>query len=180
MSETKTNIVLIGMAGAGKSSVGSELATLLDLAFVDVDTLIEEDQGLPLQEVLDVLGLQGFRMAEKKVLISLDCKNHVIATGGSAIYSQTAMEHLKKSSCLVFLDVPLWVLEQRVGNFAERGLVKEDGQSFAQLFAEREPLYREHADFIVPCSERSVSDICRSIQDWWYKDSCSGQRYPKL
>lgn len=163
----KTNIALIGMAGAGKSSVGTELADFLGLAFVDVDVLIEEDQGRPLQEVLNVMGLHGFRALEEKVLLTLDCENHVIATGGSAIYSDAGMEHLEKSAYLVLLDVALPVLEQRVGDFAERGLVKEGGQSFAQLFAERQPLYRKHADLIVPCTDRSVHDICKSIQDWW-------------
>jgi shikimate kinase len=163
----KSNIALIGMAGAGKSSVGLELASLLDLAFVDVDNLIEEDQGLPLQEVLQSSGLQGFRALEEKVLLTLELKNHVIATGGSAIYSAAGMEHLKKTSCLVLLDVALPVLEERVGDFAERGLVKEGSQSFAQLFTERQPLYREQADLIVPCTQHSVSDICRFIQNWW-------------
>lgn len=163
----KTNIALIGMAGAGKSSVGSELASLLGLAFVDVDTLIEEDQGLPLQEVLQGAGLQGFRGLEEKILLSLNRRNHVIATGGSAVYSKAGIEHLKKTSYLVLLDVALPVLEQRVGDFAERGLVKEGNQSFAQLFAERQPLYKKYADLIVPCTDRSVSAICRVIQDWW-------------
>ncbi|MBU0944215.1 MAG: shikimate kinase [Proteobacteria bacterium] len=170
----KTNIALIGMAGAGKSSVGLELARLLNLAFVDVDNLIEEDQGLPLQEVLQATGLHGFRALEEKVLLALERKNHVIATGGSAIYSGAGMEHLKKSACLVLLDVALPVLEERVGDFAARGLVKEGGQSFAQLFAERQPLYRDHADLIVSCNQRSVSEICRFIQDWWQQGQCAG------
>ncbi len=163
----KTNIALIGMAGAGKSSVGLELAGLLGLAFVDVDILIEEDQGRPLQEVLNLSGLQGFRALEEKVLLTLDCENHVIATGGSAIYSDAGMAHLEKSAYLVLLDVALPVLEQRVGDFAQRGLVKEGGQSFAQLFAERQPLYRKHADLVVPCTDLPVPAICKSIQDWW-------------
>ncbi|MBU1140498.1 MAG: shikimate kinase [Proteobacteria bacterium] len=169
----KTNIALIGMAGAGKSSVGSELASLLGLAFVDVDILIEEDQGLPLQEVLKASGLQGFRVLEEKILLSLNRQNHVIATGGSAIYSDAGMKHLKKTAYLVLLDVALPVLEQRVGDFAERGLVKEGSQSFAQLFAERQPLYRNHADLIVPCTDRSVADVCRFIQDWWQQGHCT-------
>lgn len=163
----KTNIALIGMAGAGKSSVGRELAGLLGLAFVDVDILIEKDQGLSLQEVLQNLGLEGFRALEEKVLLSLECDNHVIATGGSAVYSEAGMNHLKKSAYLVLLDVALPVLEERVGDFTGRGLVKEGSQSFAQLFAERHPLYMNHADLIVPCTDRSVPDICRSIQEWW-------------
>ena len=160
---TKTNIVLIGMAGAGKSTIGKELATLLGLDFVDVDSLIEEDQKAPLQDLLTDLGVDGFRKVEEKVLLSLSCNNHIIATGGSAIYSQVGITHLKNSSILILLDVELAILKQRVGDFSGRGLVKTASQSFEEVFAERQPLYTKNADLIIDCSNRSVSDICESI-----------------
>jgi shikimate kinase len=160
---TKTNIALIGMAGAGKSTVGKELAHLLGLGFVDVDSLIEEDQKTPLQELLNDLGVHGFRKVEEKVLLSLSCDNHIIATGGSAIYSQAGIAHLKESSILVLLDVELAILKQRVGDFSARGLVKTADQSFEEVCAERQTLYVKYADLIIDCSNRSVSDICESI-----------------
>ncbi len=163
-NNNKSNIVLIGMAGAGKSTVGKGLAQLSDLGFVDVDTLIEEDQKTPLQNLLNDLGAQGFRNLEEKVLLSLAYHNHVIATGGSAIYSEAGIEHLKKSSILVYLDVALPLLKQRVGDFSSRGLVKTDNQSFEQVFAERQALYTKYADLVVDCTDRSVTDICKAIQ----------------
>lgn len=165
MQNKKTNIVLIGMAGAGKSSVGAALAKALSLPFVDVDTLIEKNQKAPLQKVLDTLGVTNFRKLEEKVILRMRPQKHVIATGGSAIYSDTGMAHLKYSSILILLDVPLSVLLHRIGNFNSRGLVKADGQSFEQLFTERQPLYQKHADVIVSCENKSIELICQSIME---------------
>ena len=162
--ETKTNITLIGMAGAGKSTVGRQLAPRLGLDFVDVDSLIEEDQGLPLQEVLDRLGVHGFRQLEEKILLGMEYHDHVIATGGSAVYSKAGLEHLRRSSVLVFLDVSLPVLKKRVGDFSSRGLVKASSQSFDQVFRERYPLYRGYGDLVIECSTLSVAEICSAIQ----------------
>jgi shikimate kinase len=165
MQKKKNNIVLIGMAGAGKSSVGTALAKNLRLRFVDVDTLIEEDQKAPLQQVLNNHGVAGFRKLEEKVILTMEQQGHVIATGGSAIYSEPGMAYLKRSSILVLLDVPLPILQQRVGNFGSRGLVKTKGQSFEQLFEERLPLYQKHADFIISCDKKSIDAICQLIKE---------------
>lgn len=159
----KTNIVLIGMAGAGKSTVGKALSQALVLGFIDVDRLIEKDQHLPLQDVLDTLGVNAFRAVEEKVLLTINVQNHVIATGGSAIYSESGIMHLKKLATLIFLDVPLPTLQQRVGDFATRGLVKAKGQNFAQLYAERLPLYHKHADHIIQCDDMPVEFLCQQI-----------------
>jgi len=165
MQKKKNNIVLIGMAGAGKSSVGAILAKNMHLHFVDVDTLIEEDQGAPLQQVLENHGVPGFRKLEEKVILTMQQQNYVIATGGSAIYSEAGMAYLKRSSILILLDVPLPILQQRVGNFSSRGLVKTEDQSFGQLFEERQPLYQKHADCIVSCDGKSVETICQLIRE---------------
>ncbi len=162
-SNSKTNIVLIGMAGSGKSTVGRELARVLSLVFVDVDTLIEENRQVPLQELLDGLGVQGFRKVEELILLSINVKRHVIATGGSAIYSQAGMDHLRKNSVLVLLDVDIDTLKQRVGDFSDRGLVKTRGQSFDDVYGERQPLYKKNADIVVDCRDQSVSAICDFI-----------------
>lgn len=165
MQKNKSNIVLIGMAGSGKSTVGTDLARLLGLGFVDVDTLIEADQHAPLQDLLNDLGVQGFRNLEEKVILSMQYKNHVIATGGSAIYSEAGIAHLKRSSVLVLLDVALPVLQQRVGDCSMRGLVKTENQSFAQLFEERSPLYQKHADIVIPCGDKSGTSLCQLIRE---------------
>ncbi len=165
MQKNKSNIVLIGMAGSGKSTVGAALARLLGLGFIDVDTLIEADQHAPLQDLLNDLGVQGFRNLEEQVILSMQYKNHVIATGGSAIYSEAGIAHLKRSSVLVLLDVALPVLQQRVGNCSMRGLVKTEKQSFAQLFEERSPLYQKHADIVISCGDKSVTSVCQLIRE---------------
>ncbi|MBC8208636.1 MAG: shikimate kinase [Desulfobulbaceae bacterium] len=157
------NIVLIGMAGAGKSSVGPVLAKSLARPFVDVDTLMEQDQGLSLQEIVDRKGQTAFRIYEEQTLLSLDLTGHVIATGGSAIYSELGIRHLKQSSHLVLLDVPLDLLEERVDDVDQRGLVRQDQQSFSSLYWERRPLYHRHADLIIDCSGKSITGICQVI-----------------
>lgn len=163
MRKKKNNIVLIGMAGAGKSSVGVQLAKELNLHFVDVDTLIEENQHASLQKIVDDHGVTAFRRLEEKVILTMQQQNHVIATGGSAIYSEAGMTHLKQSSCFILLDVPLPILQQRVDNFSSRGLVKSANQSFEQLFEERYPLYQKHADYVIPCDGKSIDTICKEI-----------------
>jgi len=163
MSAQKTNLVLIGMAGAGKSTVGPLLARSLAYDFVDVDDLTQADQQQSLQELVDCHGAAWFRRLEEKILLGLDLRRHVIATGGSAVYGEAGMRHLKENGLVVFLDVPLAVLEARVGDGADRGLVRDSGQSFAQLFAERRPLYDRYADISIDCSGQSSSRICEAI-----------------
>ena len=163
MSEQKTNLVLIGMAGAGKSTVGPLLARMLAYGFVDVDNLIEADQRQSLQDLVDRHGAAWFRLLEERILLGLDLERHVIATGGSAIYGEAGMQHLRQSGLVVYLDVPLAVLEVRVGDVAARGLAREKGQSFAQLFAERQPLYRQYADIRIACAGMTLAQICDAI-----------------
>lgn len=163
MSEQKTNLVLIGMAGAGKSTVGPLLARLLSYDFVDVDDLIAADQQQSLQELVDHHGPAWFRLLEERILLGLNLQRHVIATGGSAVYGEAGMKHLQQNGLVVYLDVPLAVLEARVGDVAGRGLAREEGQSFAQLFAERQPLYRKYADIRIECKGMTLAQICNAI-----------------
>ena len=163
MSAQKTNLVLIGMAGAGKSTVGPRLAQMLSYGFVDVDDLIAADQQQSLQELVDRYGAAWFRELEERILLGLELRRHVIATGGSAVYGEAGMRHLQESGLVVFLDVPLTVLEERVGDVASRGLAREEGQSFAQLFAERQPLYCRYADIRIECAGKTLAQICAAI-----------------
>lgn len=151
------------MAGAGKSTVGPLLARSLAYGFVDVDDLIEADQQQLLQELVDRHGADWFRRLEEKILLNLELRRHVIATGGSAVYSEAGMRHLRESGLVVFLDAPLAVLEARVGDASARGLVRDSGQSFAQLFAERRPLYGRYADIRIDCAGQSSTQICEAI-----------------
>jgi shikimate kinase len=161
--EDKSNIVLIGMPGAGKSTVGIILAKLTSRDFIDTDVLIQISQGRLLQSIVDTEGYMALRRIEEDILLGLHCHNHVIATGGSAVYSHAAMEHLKSSGIVVFLDVDLSTLESRVYDFDTRGLAKRPDQSFSDLFEERVILYRKHADVTVDCVDLSQEEVCAQI-----------------
>ncbi|GBE12082.1 shikimate kinase 1 [bacterium BMS3Bbin14] len=163
MFNSCSNIILIGMAGSGKSTIGSLLARKLSCRFIDTDTLIEQAQNRTLQEIIEILGPMGFRRIEEQVLLRVNLKDHVIATGGSSIYSHAGMMHLKKNGLVILLDVALPVLEARLHNLNTRGLVKFPDQSFADLFAERLPLYKKYADRAVACLDMGKEEICERI-----------------
>ncbi len=151
------------MPGSGKSTVGIILAKLASRDFVDTDILIQMSQGRPLQDIVDLEGHMALRKIEEAVLLSLDCRNHVIATGGSAAYSDAAMKHLKSDGIIVFLNTDLHTLESRVNNFDSRGLAKRPDQSFSDLFDERLPLYTKHADITVDNTNLSQEMVCAEI-----------------
>ncbi|MEE9205084.1 MAG: shikimate kinase [Nitrospirales bacterium] len=163
MSQDLSNIVLVGMPASGKSTVGVLLAKLTSRDFVDADVLIQISEGRSLQDIADTEGHMALRRIEEKALLGLDCHHHVIATGGSAVYSQTAMKHLKSDGIVVFLDADLPTLKSRVHNFCTRGLAKRPGQSFADLFEERFILYTKYADLTVDCADLTQDEVCARI-----------------
>jgi shikimate kinase len=163
MLNHKSNIVLIGMPGSGKSTIGVVLAKMTSKNFVDTDVIIQTLQGRSLQDIVDKEGHIALLKIEQDVLLNLLFQNYVIATGGSAVYSHTAMEHLKESGVIIFLNVDLPVLEKRISNFPGRGLVKRPDQTLADLFSERFCLYNEYADFTIECGSLTHDEICRRI-----------------
>ncbi len=163
MPRSKSNVVLVGMPGSGKSTVGPMLAEGLSLGFTDADQLMIRAQSRSPQEILDAEGSGGFRQIEREVLLELDCRNQVIATGGSAVYSRAAMDHLKSNGIIVFLSVRLPALQSRLDNYEVRGIVKKPGQSLAQLLEERSRLYEFHADITVDASERTPRQVAHRI-----------------
>ena len=151
------------MAGSGKSSVGKLLAGMLEMGFVDTDDLIIEDQNRPLQDIIDNEGPLGFRQIEEKILLGVELHDHVIATGGSSIYSAAGMDHLQRTGEIVLLDARLDILKERVGDTSGRGLVKLPEQDFAELFTERKPLYDKYGSVKIDCSALSHHEVCRKI-----------------
>ena len=163
MAEQCSSIVLIGMPGAGKSTIGVMLAKLTCRSFADTDVLIQLSQGRPLQDIVDREGHLALRAIEEQIILQFDCRNCVIATGGSAVYSPAAMAHLKEHGVLVFLHADLSVLESRVHDLGTRGLAKRPDQSFGELFKERMPLYEKYADVTVHCGRLTHEEVCALI-----------------
>ncbi|QGM21245.1 AAA family ATPase [Spiribacter sp. 2438] len=163
MDTTPDNVVLIGMPGAGKSTVGVLLARELGLDFVDTDLLIQRREGRRLQDIVDTGGHQALRRIEAEVLTRLDCRGHVIATGGSAVYSEAAMAQLSHHGVIVHLDVTLAVIAARVTDFDTRGIARAAGQSLEDLYRERQALYRHYADLTVDVSHRDQAASARAI-----------------
>lgn len=162
------SIILIGMPGAGKSTVGVLLAKALGMDFVDTDIEIQKHAGETLQSILDERGYLALRQIEEQVLLALDAENKVIATGGSAVYSDAAMHYLKQHGMVVFLQIPPSEVRRRVRNFDTRGIARAPQQSLQELFEERDRLYRKHAVFTVHCRgkrpERIVDIIVEQYQ----------------
>jgi shikimate kinase len=151
------------MPGSGKSTVGVILAKQTSRDFVDTDILIQTAEHRPLQDIVDSCGYQMLREIEERVLLGLQCRNHVIATGGSAVYSHAAMEHLKSSGVAVFLKVELRTLESRITDMGTRGIAKRPGQSFSDLFEERSILYSKYADITIECGDGTHEEVCMAI-----------------
>lgn len=147
------NIILTGMPGSGKSTIGVLLAKALGYQFLDVDLVIQEREGALLQEILNTRGTQAFLEAEERAVLSLDCRHTVIAPGGSAVCRDGAARHLSALGLMVYLNVPLEELTRRIRNMSSRGIAMEPGQTLADVLAYRDPLYRKYADLIVDCPE---------------------------
>ena len=142
----RANLVLIGMPGCGKSTVGVLAAKVLGLDFVDTDLLLQKQQGLRLHEILERDGPSGFLRVEDCLLAGIRLEAAVVSTGGSAVYHQRGMENLKGRGRLVWIDVPFEEIERRLGDIHSRGVVLAPGQTLKDLYDERRPLYQKWAD----------------------------------
>lgn len=145
------NIVLIGMPGSGKSTVGVLLAKAVGYDFLDVDLLLQQREGLLLQEILDRRGTGAFLAAEEAAICSVNCRRTVIAPGGSAVCRPGGAEHLKRLGPVVYLRVGARELARRITNLSTRGIAMEPGQTLVDVMASRAPLYEKYADLIVDC-----------------------------
>lgn len=161
----KKNITLIGMPGAGKSTTGIILAKNLSMGFIDTDVLIQINRGRSLQKIMDETGYLNLRKIEEEEILKINIEGTVIATGGSAVYSHSAMVHLKSLSTVVFLHAGLEDLKRRITNFETRGIAKGKDQTFQELFNEREILYRRYADIIIDSAALSQDGAAELIAD---------------
>lgn len=163
----KTNITLIGMPASGKSSVGVVLAKRLGKKFVDTDIVIQEKYGKLLKELIEEHGDEGFREIEEEVNAGLDLDNSIISPGGSVVYGEKAMRHLKEISVVIYLELSYTAIKSRLGDLRERGITLKEGQSLKDLYLERVPLYEKYADITVNEMKKSlaktIDEICERL-----------------
>ncbi len=160
---SKKNIVLIGMPAVGKSTVGVLLAKRLGFSFVDTDIVIQAAEGRTLQEIIEADGLEHFMAVEENRVKALSCKSHVIATGGSVVYSEKAMASLASGGTIIYLDLGMESLKQRLKDIRSRGVVMEPKETIEGLYERRRPLYNRWASLTVNCSDLTPGDVVEKI-----------------
>ena len=165
----KNNSVLIGMPGAGKSTVGVVLAKVVGHRFVDSDLVIQETYGKLLHELITEHGLDGFLEIENQVNAGLEMEKSIIATGGSVIYGKEAMEHLKEIGLVVYLKLSLESIADRLGDLQQRGVALKEGWGLKELYEERVPLYEKYADLVMDCEGKSIRQITEEIAEEFKK-----------
>ena len=163
------NLVLIGMPGCGKSTCGVLAAKALCMDFVDTDLVIQQNEGMPLQAIIDQKGNDFFAAAEENAVCGLDVKNAVVATGGSVVYSQKAMDRLKKDGIVVYLSISFDTMLKRIANIRSRGILLKNGETIEAMFRERASLYQKYADSTIDCTgkeiETTVSEIVKLVKN---------------
>ncbi len=162
---TKNNIVLIGMPGCGKSTIGVVLAKVLGYRFLDADLLIQEQEGRRLSQIIEEEGIQGFDRIENQVNASIRAERTVIATGGSVVYGREAMEHLGAIGTILYIKLPYEEIRKRLGDLNERGITIKDGQTLLDLYRERVPLYEKYAHLTVETEGLELRDSVKRIKE---------------
>ena len=157
------NIILIGMPGSGKSTCGVLAAKALLKNFFDTDLLLQNIEGKRLQDIINENGIDYFNEAEENAILSLDIRGTVIATGGSVVYSEKSMEHLKKLGRVIYLHLDYDTMADRIKNITTRGVVLKEGHTLLDMYNERLSLYEKYADDTIICDNLSVEDVVTSI-----------------
>lgn len=159
----KSNIVLIGMPAAGKSTIGVLLAKSMLKSFVDTDLIIQSSYGCSLCNIIEKEGTDAFLKIENNIICSQEYCHSVVATGGSAVYGEEAMAHLKKDGIIIYLELGLAEIEKRIGNITTRGVAMKNGITLADLYNERAPLYNKYADITVNCPGKTAEEVVKEI-----------------
>ena len=165
MMNLKKSISFIGMAGCGKTTIGRLFAKKHRISFIDTDDLIERRLNKSLQDIKDEKGYMYLREIEQEMVLTIDASIQIISTGGSVIYSEQAITHLKQISSVVFIDIPYELIKKRIGDASDRGFSVPDGFSVKEAFDERMPLYQKHQDFTVD-GTNSADCIIKTIEKW--------------
>ena len=159
----KSNIVLIGMPGVGKSTIGVILAKVLGYQFIDTDLVIQKEEGKLLKDIIAKVGPEGFIEVENRINASIEAENSIIATGGSVIYGRKAMEHLSTIGTIIYVSLPFEELEKRLSDIKGRGVVLKEGQTLKDLYYERTPLYEKYADIVIDEKGLNVEETIDKI-----------------
>lgn len=159
------NLILIGMPGCGKSTVGVVLAKVLGMSFIDSDLVIQQHEGKRLSQILDEIGDDGFRALENSINASLQAENSVIATGGSVVYGEDAMAHLRSIGTVIYLQLTYERVEDRLGDLHARGVTIKPGWTLRDLYNERTPLYERYAHLTIPCDGLRIREIIALIRE---------------
>ena len=152
------NLILIGMPACGKSTLGVILAKTLGMSFIDTDLMIQQHTGKLLQELIDQEGMEAFLRAEEEILLRVGAENSVIATGGSAVYSERGMAHLKSIGKVVYIKLPLEEILRRLNNIQTRGIAMNPGENLEELYRKRVPLYEKYADLVLETTGRTLEE----------------------
>lgn len=166
------NIILIGMPGAGKSTIGVVLAKALGYHFIDSDLLIQEEEKKRLFEIIEDVGIEGFLEVENRVNAGIQVHKTVIATGGSVVYGEAAMEHLKSIGTVVYINVPYEDLQERLGDLLKRGVAIRKGNTLLDLYNERVPLYEKYADVTVDVQGIHIREAMELVKSSVEKLEC--------
>lgn len=161
----KTNLVLIGMPGAGKTTIGKLLADKLALTFCDTDDLLIDAYGMPLIKMIEAYGNEGFKARENDLCAHLDLTGNVIATGGSVVYGKESMAHLGAIGRVIYLRVSEETEERNLSNLSTRGVVMRPGETLHELYCERVPLYEKYADLTVDCDAKTAEEISAELAE---------------
>ena len=165
MRTYKNNVILIGMPGAGKSTVGKALASKMKYGFIDSDTKIEENCGKKLGDIIFESGKEGFLEIENFINATLKARNKVIATGGSAVFGNEAMEHFTRIGDIIYLKLSFKEITKRIEDLKSRGVACEEGETLEDIFAKREPLYEKYAQITIDCDGKTVKEIVKELHE---------------
>lgn len=157
------NVVLIGMPGCGKSTVGVLLAKALGMSFVDTDVVLQARERRKLQTIINEIGIDAFLLREEEAILGLDCDRTVVATGGSVVYGRRAMEHLHAHGVVVYIRLPYKIIQARLSNLATRGVTLRPGQTLRDLYDERVPLYEAEADIVFDAQDGDIEQTVERI-----------------